>query len=237
MKTTDNRLVLLGLAVAAVAVMLLGFFLGIIPLLGSADAARGREREVNAQNVLLENDIARLSALAETRDADEARLAEQRVALPEDYAQPAFLRDVDAVATASGAALRSYTFSAPSGYAVAPPADDRLGSGNYFSTTVQFEIAGTRAVVLDAIRRLQATERLFVVGSVAISLDSAAAGAVTDPFDANTPVVAVVSGEIFMLVSGAAPVFVAPEPGSEVAEESTEPETAPDDETPAEATP
>ncbi|MCI2957797.1 hypothetical protein MN032_08845 [Agromyces atrinae] len=233
MKTTDNRLVLLGLAVAAIAVMLLGFFLGVIPLLASADAARGREREVNAQNVLLENDIARLAALAETRDADEARLAEQRIALPEDHAQPAFLREVDALATASGAALRSYTFSEPTGYAVDPPADDRLGSGNYFSTTVQFELVGTRAVVLDAVRRLQGTERLFVVESVAISLDSAAAGDEPDQFDPNVAVAAVVSGEIFMLVSGAAPVFVAPEPGSEADDESV----APDDEATAEATP
>lgn len=188
----DNRLWIIGAALAMVVVLVLGWVVGISPKLAEAAQAGIEQAGVDALNakeeavlVVLREQVANLDQLEE--DLDELRAQIPGEALIED-----FIDFAKASADASGVVITSVmsaqTDAAPAppasapGAPAAPAADPAAPTGpELFVVPVTVVVEGEPAAVLAFSRLLQEGERIFLAGRVDIAsiLAGAPGGTVT----------------------------------------------------------
>lgn len=92
-----NRLWMLGSIVTMVAVVVLGWFLGISPQLDAMAAANATREQVESQNAVYEQKLATLKKQFENIGALQTELAGLREAVPSDAGIPAFVGQLDAI--------------------------------------------------------------------------------------------------------------------------------------------
>lgn len=120
------RLTYLATTVLCLAVLALGFVLGIDPLLKQAAAAESEQQTIAAQNATLELRLADLARTRDELDVHKQNLAELRRAMPVDGDYEAYLDELAKLAQRSGVVLTTATFQDAVPYgdgAVPPPAD------------------------------------------------------------------------------------------------------------------
>lgn len=97
-----QRLWVIGTAVVAVAVLVLGWFVGVDPQLAAMRATDEQRRGVEVQNEATEAVVARLADDFDDLDALEAERDALRQSIPVEHNKSLFLDQVDALAAASG---------------------------------------------------------------------------------------------------------------------------------------
>lgn len=111
-RSQDKRFWLGGGAVAAVAILLIGWFMVIHPQLSSAAATHSESDSAQLQIVLLQAKNTKLKKQNEDAAALRASLAAALAQLPSDGGLPAFTRQLSAQATANSVALTSVIIGA-----------------------------------------------------------------------------------------------------------------------------
>src|SRR5206468_2751610 len=133
-------------------------------------------------------------------------------AMPDSPALAAFIRDANAIASASGVSWQSVTH--------APPTP---GVGGVETITIGIQVQGTYAHVVDYVGRLAALKRLVVVDNLQLSTGSSgattanASGTSTGPFGGSNQLSATISARMFTSPAAAA----AAAAGSEASSGST----------------
>jgi len=169
---------------------------------------RAKATKAKAEAQTQQDQLAPLQAkLAQARnDAANAaeiktQLADLQRALPDNPALAAFIRDANAIASASGVAWQSVTHAAP-----VP------GIGGVNSITVGIQVKGTYGEVLDYVGKLAAMQRLLVVDNLQLSSTTSAGGAgdanateqSTGPFSGGDLLSATISARMFSTPAAAA---------------------------------
>lgn len=183
----NRRAILIGVA-AALAVMLLWYFLLWKPRADDIDEARGRKEQAQQQAAQLETEIRRLRAEAQNEPQRRAQLEKLRVAIPDDPNLAQFILDTNdaaskagidfisvaptppaagaSAAAAAGGVTTTTTPGAPGApgttpTAATPPAEIRLA----------LQIQGGYFQVLDFLNRLHDLPRLVVTDNLNVTAD------------------------------------------------------------------
>ena len=122
-----NRLMLLLAAVASLAILAGGFFLGVQPQLDRAAAADAERGSVAGTNASTRTELDRLCERAAEMPRMQAELAELRASVPADAQASALISQLDATADTSGVRVSSLTIGDAQAY-VAPAATPATGS-------------------------------------------------------------------------------------------------------------
>jgi hypothetical protein len=117
-----QRLWIIGTAIVAVAVLALGWFLGVQPQLSAKASTDEQRAGVEAQNTSTELVVARLAKDFDNLDALESQRDALRVSIPAIDSTSRFLQQVDVLAEASGTVVTEVTTSETTAYT--PPVAD-----------------------------------------------------------------------------------------------------------------
>ena len=249
MSNNPNRLWILATAVISIAVIAIGWFLGVSPQLAAAKIADEQRVNTEALNVATEAEIAALKVQIEGIDDLRARLDELSLAIPSQANLSEFLTQASGLAALSGVAITDVAVADAKFYSptspevaegaeetddadVAPAEDapvDATAGGlvtpeNFVSIEIALKFSGGLNEYLNFLNQLQTGERLFLVTDLTFDLAD----------DGATYQVSV-TGLIYVLLD---PNTAAPTGEADPAAEPTPTETPAPTETPvAEATP
>jgi Tfp pilus assembly protein PilO len=163
---------------------------------------RAKAAKVHADTEIEQSKLAPLQAQLTKAQADAAHAAEFKAqleslqkAMPDSPALAEFLRDANAIASATGVSWQSVTHSPPT-----------IGVGGVTSITLGIQVKGSYAQVVDYLTRLAALQRLVVVDGVQLSTagttgaetgSAASSGGSTGPFSGGTELSAVITARMF----------------------------------------
>ena len=178
----SNRIWILAAAVICIAVIGLGYFVGVAPKLTEASQADAERVAIDQQNAIYESDLAALIEQFENIDAIRAELEVLQRSLPADDGGEQFIRQLDVAAAANAVAITEYLQETPVVYgdfaaeAVASPeAAAPLSGGTLLGIPFTLKVTSASPDALFAfLGDVQAGERLFVVSK--LDLVSAAEG-------------------------------------------------------------
>ncbi|MGN6331120.1 MAG: type 4a pilus biogenesis protein PilO [Motilibacteraceae bacterium] len=182
---------LAGLAV--VAVLAAGWFLLVSPKRGEASDLRAQAVSQEQQNVQLQAKLEQLKAQAKDLPAQQAKLADFHLRIPDNPALPTLVRDLTKATKAAGTDLVSLAPGQPAaltpaagtqpvapsaGGAAAKPA---TATSPLFAVPVQLHVTGTYPQVELFINQLESLKRSFLVTGFQLgeSKESGAAGDTT----------------------------------------------------------
>jgi Tfp pilus assembly protein PilO len=184
---TGNRIWILGTVVLSVALLALGWFLGISPRLEEVSTANVQRATVEQQNAATQVTIERLKADYANLDQVAAELDELRRSLPPSADYTAFLRELNAIAGDNDATLTSFVPAAPTVFqplaadgttTTAAPADPTtdaaaaaIADGTLIAIPVQLAASGSYADLVRFVGDLQHGDRLYLANTVTISGD------------------------------------------------------------------
>ncbi|MGX5682072.1 hypothetical protein [Schumannella luteola] len=195
-----NRLWLLGSVAAIVAILVVGWLLGISPRLAEASAAANEQINVDALNSVQTGEIATLRDQQENFEELEDEVDKLRAGIPESALTDTFSQAIADSAAASGATITKVAFAEPGAWGVATgPADAPVSESEpgtesppiptaaegVYTIAVTVELQGEAAAVLSVARQLQTGPRLFVVSGLS--------------FDANQQNTGVITGYLFVI--------------------------------------
>lgn len=216
MNNATSRLGILVASVVIVALLAGTWFLGIGPRLAEASAADSERETVETANTGHEATLARLEKLDADLPALREELAVLRAAFPADSAFAAYYREVEAIGAATGVTINVLGFEGPELYVPAEveTANSQLQAAlgsvspdNFATHSVTIQIEGAYPAVLDAITRMQATQRYVLLHDVSLP-----EGLVAGEGAAS----ATLTGQMFLLRdASAAPVTDQPEAPSD----------------------
>jgi Tfp pilus assembly protein PilO len=223
-----NRLKMLAALLTGVAVLALGFVLGVQPQLTAASTASEQKASVDQQNATLSTGLATLKADSEKLPALKSELTELQTSVPSQATMPAFLSEISELAGASGTTVTGFTTSDAVAYAPAAPAaattdsgatgsttdaaaptapvatapelvtDPQITAANFSSIPITVTIKGSYGQARDFLGKLQQGSRLFLVTNFASS-GSSEGGSTTATPDQWT-----VGGLVYVLQDAAA---------------------------------
>lgn len=183
---TTTRWRTAGAAVVMVAIVALGWVLGIDPRLTEARVADDERATVTALNASYEAVLVKLKELDEDLPALSSELAVLRSALPADAEISTLLGQLNVLAADSGVVLTAITAGVPAPFAStevvaeAPVATEEgteeadaaavapAGPENFVSVPISVTAAGAAPGVLDFVQRVQFGTRLFVVDGLTV---------------------------------------------------------------------
>lgn len=182
----SNRLWGIGTAIVIVAVLALGWVLGVSPKLNELAGVTASLDAVNAQNQQHQLELAALEAQFENIDELRDELADLQAAVPSDVGLPDFIRQLNTLAAATGVAIDSISTSDPGAYSVpAVPGTTVDAEGNVVAlpaapanlVTINtvIKIKGTPSAILLFVKGLQSGDRLFFISELAIGEPTAPA--------------------------------------------------------------
>jgi Tfp pilus assembly protein PilO len=207
----NNRFWLVIAGVLGVAILAIGWFIGVSPKLDEMNAANEQRASVEAQNKLHEAKLVELKkefAQLETLKAD---LAEAQLSLPPGDELSSFLGELHRLEASSGVVLK--TFSAGDGQAyVAAPGTTSVSplvtADNFIAIPITLTVDGSRPQVIQFLNDLQYGKRLFLVIKLSIAQSTAAVAVSPDAKDAppvETAYEGNISGFVYVLVDPSAP--------------------------------
>ncbi|MCP2029974.1 hypothetical protein L1277_000038 [Okibacterium sp. HSC-33S16] len=125
-----NKIWILASAIVMIGILALGWFVGVNPLLQTKASTDEQKSSVEAQNTATELAIAKLKGDFESIDELRTELAGLRESIPADGQLPAFLTQLDTLASESATKVTALTvseaieYTAPATSVVAPPVDE-----------------------------------------------------------------------------------------------------------------
>lgn len=155
----NRRAWIVGSGVAAVVVVLAGWFMLIKPTLADASDLRSQRSEVQFQNDMLRSKLAKLK----TQNDNIANLRQELIAavsgLPADSGLADLTRQASSQSKLAGVSLNGITFGTPTSYApggtTARPTPGRTPAGGLFSISVTLTSVGPAAKQYEFLRLLQ----------------------------------------------------------------------------------
>ena len=215
-----QRLWIIVSIIVTAAVLLMGWFLLVLPMLSAAGEADAERAKVASQNQEHEARIVKLKAQYADIDTLRASLADMQSSLPPDAAADALITEIDAKAAAGGVTITSVTVSQPIPFVPRGGLTTNLvDATNFLSMQVTIGVSGSNDAVMAFTSSLREGPRLFVPDSVTFSSPTA----ITGPEMSAT-----LSGQSYILIDAAHPVG-SPVPicGSEEAAAAQEASTSP----------
>lgn len=200
-----TRIWTFGAGVVIIAILVLGWLLGVAPLLQQAAAAEADRAAVETQNATLrgalegmKDDFARLGEI-------EAELAELQSSIPAEEQLDYFARGVEHAARANGVHLDSFIAAEMPflGGATADGAVALTGTGGIATTTaagtvyaipITIGLEGSVDGMLGTLHALQLLPRLFLVNGTAVTVPGPSSG---------EPPSATITGYVFILTDRA----------------------------------
>ena len=204
----SNRLWVLGAVLASIAIIVLGWIVGISPKLAEADAAAVSRLNVEAQNTATEAATGLLKQQFAGITKVKADLKKLQVIIPEDMALEPFFDEIVAAAAANGvvltnisaqegaiyggsvdpnAASSSTAVQPEAGAAATDPNAPAAGlaaslSGRFFTIGVTVKAQGSADQLYALTQTLQEGARLFLVTDVQFTVESGSPGATISGF-------------------------------------------------------
>lgn len=215
-----QRLWIIVSIVVTAAVLLMGWFLLIQPMLSAAGEANAERATVASQNQAQEALIVKLKAQYADIDTLRASLADMQSRLPPDAAADDLIAEIDSKAAAGGVTVTSVTVSQPIPFVPRDGLTTKLVDGtNFLSMQVTIGVSGSNDAVMAFTSSFREGPRLFVPDSVTFSAPTAMTG---------PEMSAILSGQSYILIDAAHPVG-SPVPicGSEEAVAAQEASTSP----------
>ena len=210
----DNRLWAIGTAIVVIAILVLGWFLGVSPSLAQAAISDDQRVSVEEQNVRHEATLAELKTQFENIDEYKTELAGLRRAIPAGGDLSTFIGQLQDLEAQSGVIVKSITTTDAVPFlnsaivttpAVEAPVDGAETQGgaietvaptsgvnelNFVSIEVGLSVSGSREQVLDFVDALQLGSRLYLVTGLSIVEDD-----LTGTFTAS------VTGAVYVLLN------------------------------------
>lgn len=176
--SSSNRLWVLGTVVLSIALLALGWFIGVSPRLDEISAAIAQKIGVDQQNQITSAKIAQLKADYQNLDAVSAQLDQLRLSIPASADYTGFLQELNSIAGKNSTKLTSFVPSAPTLVTTdgsAPAATDgsatgtattALADGALVSIPLSLSATGSSADLLDFVGDLQSAKRLVLTTSL-----------------------------------------------------------------------
>ena len=205
----NNKLWLVIAGVAGVAILALGWFLGVSPKLDEMAAANEERAGVEAQNILHQKKLDALKKEFEQIDTLKEQLAEAQQSLPPGDDLSTFLGELHTLEGTSGVVLTSFGAGDGLNYVAAPGevTDPLVTADNFIAIPIDLTVQGTRPQVIEFISNLQYGKRLFLVIKLTVAQSTNAV--VPDPDSEEEPVGGAyegnISGFVYVLVDPSAP--------------------------------
>jgi Tfp pilus assembly protein PilO len=190
----NNRVWIVGTAVVSLAILVLGYLLGVAPKIAEAGAADAQTAQVGAANRVKVVELANLKKQFDLIEEIKASLAELQVSIPTTPEYSTWTRDLNRYADESktnlygattstligasteisapstggaGGAVAATPAPAASGAPSAGPSDAAPTTGETFNAVpITITVRGSYAQVTDFIRILQAGNRLVLIVSM-----------------------------------------------------------------------
>ena len=202
----NNKFWFLIAGVVGVAVLALGWFLGLSPKLDEMSAANEQRTSVETQNRLHEAKLAELKKEFKQLDTLKAQLVDAQASLPPGDELSTFLGELHSLEASSGVVLTSFSAGDGENYVAAPGTGSEsplVTEKNFIAIPIDLAVQGTRPQVIAFLSDLQYGKRLFLVIKVSVAQSKDATGAggavAADAYDGN------VSGFVYVLVDPSAP--------------------------------
>ena len=202
----NNKFWLLIAGVLGVAILAMGWFLGVSPKLDEMNAANEQRTTVEAQNKVYEAKLTELEKQFAQIDELKAELATAQLGLPPGDELSTFLGQLHSLESSSGATLTKFAASDGQGYVAAAGATTSplVTADNFVAITIDLTVTGTRTQVIDFMSDLQYGDRLFLVTKLTVAKDAAGsegAGTPDKPADYSGSI----TGFVYVLVDPSAP--------------------------------
>jgi Tfp pilus assembly protein PilO len=184
---------------AAVLVLALWWTVLLKPTRAKASKVKSDTNTERSQLAPLQANLAQAQRDAAHAAEFKAELDSLQKAMPDSPALAAFLRDANAIASASNVSWNSVTHAPPT-----------TGVDGVTTITLGIQVQGTYAQVVDYITRLASLQRLVVVDSVQLATTtgtgtqtgaSATGGGSTGPFSGGSELTATISARMFESVT------------------------------------
>jgi Tfp pilus assembly protein PilO len=181
-----------------IAILALGWFLGVSPKLQEMTLAQESAVATDAQNLATQATTAQLKADFENLPAVSAELAKLRKSIPATADYTGFLNELSSIVDANDALLTGFTPSASivltAGAApAAPPAEGEVATelqdGTLVAIPTMISASGSLADLLGFVDDLQHSTRLYLVGSLSFNESTDLTGSFTVSVDGYAYVV------------------------------------------------
>lgn len=172
----NNKFWPLVAGVLGIAILAMGWFLGVSPKLDEMNAANAQRATVDAQNLQHEATLAALKTEFDKIDELKSELADYQVALPPGDELSTFLGELHKLEASSGVTVKSFSASDAQQYIAAAGAvtvSPLVTADNFVAITIGLTVEGTRAQVISFVNDLQYGDRLFLVNKVTLGQDTA----------------------------------------------------------------
>jgi hypothetical protein len=184
----NNRIWVVVAVILMIAIVVMGWFLGVSPRLGEVAANEVQRQGVLAQNQLYEAELTRLKKEDAKLGEYKAKLAGLQKQLPPENDLSTFLGELHQLEGVSGVVLTNFgaadalPFTLEPGAvaagqaadAVVPPTQT-LDSNEFVFIEVTLTVAGNQAQILDFVEALQTGTRRYLVTSLQINTEDAVA--------------------------------------------------------------
>lgn len=224
-----NNRIWVGVAVILIiAIVLMGWFLGINPRLSEVTANGVQRQSVLAQNDIHRAELERLKQENEKLDDYKDDLTALQRKLPPKNDLSTFLGDLNELEVASGVILTNFTSTEAQPFVLDPtsaPADTTEGAppaavqtldpNEFVVIDISLTVSGDQAAILNFVEALQNTTRRFLVTSLKISTSG------------DGTYTGIITGYVYVLIDPSKPVVEEEEP---VAEPEPAPSASPSSE-------
>lgn len=204
----NNKFWLLIAAVVGVAILAMGWFLGVSPKLDEMNAANEQRASVEAQNRVHEAKLAELKKEFQQLDALKTELANAQASLPPGDELSSFLGELHRLEASSGVVLKSFSAGDAQTYVAAPGTTTQsplVTADNFIAIPIDLTVQGTRPQVIDFLSDLQYGKRLFLVTKLTVAQAKGAASTDGEAADTANAYEGTISGFVYVLVDPSAP--------------------------------
>jgi len=176
----STRIWTFGGVVVIIAVLGLGWLLGVSPLLGQAAAADAERTTVESTNLLQQATLAAMRADHENLSVLQAELAGLQGSIPATEDLEEFAVGIESIAAAHGLRVASIVATeVPYAGAEATTTPDPAvagATGSVVSIAITIGLEGSADAVTAAVAEMQAGTRLFLVNNLSFAAGSTTAG-------------------------------------------------------------
>jgi len=201
--TTNNRLWIIGSMALVLAIIAMGWFLGVSPKLSEAASASDQRTAAEAQNLTQEREVAKIKKQYERLPELQAELATVRAAVPSGGAMSALLDELHSLEQQNNVTLTDFTAGDAQPYTPVESTSPRLVTTNSLVTAENFvaidvsvSVTGDESRVMNFINGLQTGSRLFLVTDLALTQTLADSDSSTSSDTAQ----AAISGLVYVLL-------------------------------------
>jgi len=209
----SNRLWLVGTAIVVIAVLALGYLLGISPKLTELAAGEASLTAVRAQNAQEQAKLLSLQEQFENIDELQEQLDELQAAIPSDVSLPDFIRQLNELAATTQVRIDSITTGLPEAYITPEVPGTMLDAdrnvvplpaapASLITVNFSIKVSGPAGSIQNFTEGLQKGKRLFLARGLVINSVIVSA---TEDAEASTSFEGEIQGLAYVLEVPAAP--------------------------------